>query len=327
MVVKTFSVALREALVEEMRRDENVFLLGEDVKYSLWGVTGGLQNEFGEERVRHAPISENGFVSAGVGAAIVGMRPVIELMFGDFVLLAADAICNQAAKYHYFNGGQFKVPLTIRVAGVGGGRGGGCHHSQSLEPIISHFPGLKVLAPSTPADAKGLLKAAIREDNPVVIFEHKLLYSIEGEVPNEEHIVPIGESQIIRQGKDATVVSYSIGLHKTLEAAERLSNENNIEIEIINLRTLRPIDKDTIFRSLSKTNRFAVVEECHKTLGIGAELSALIAEETLQYLDAPVKRIAALDAPLPGSRYGENKILPDVERIYKTLLELVEQSI
>ncbi len=323
----TFAAALREALEEEMIRDERVFILGQDIKYSLWGVTGGMQNKFGEERVRHAPISENGFVSAGVGAAIAGMRPVIELMFGDFILLAADAIFNQAAKYHYFNGGQFTVPLTIRVAGTGGGRGGGCHHSQSLESIATHFPGIKVVAPSNPADAKGLLKTAIRDDNPVVFFEHKLMYSVEGEVPEGEHLVPIGKAEVIRQGTDATVVSFSIALQKTLEAAKKLSDEDGIEIEVINLRTLLPIDKQTIFSSLEKTNRLAVVEECHKTLGMGAELSALIAEEVLHYLDAPIKRIAAYNVPLPGSRHGESVILPTVDRIYKTVKALVGEDV
>ncbi len=317
----SFSKAIREALEEEMRRDKEVILFGEDIKYDPWGVTVGIHKEFGEERVLHAPISENGFVSAGVGAALAGMRPGAHLLFADFIPLAADAIGNQAAKFHYFNGGQICVPLTVRVAGTGGGKGAASHHSQSLEPLMAHFPGLKIAVPATPSDAKGLLKTAIRDNNPVLFFESKQLYSLEGPVPSEELLIPFGKAEIMREGKDITVATYSIGVHKTLQAAEQL-NKEGIEVEVINLRTLRPLDTETIMRSLAKTNRFAVVEDCYKFLGMGAELLAIVAEEGLQYLEAPARRIAAKDVPIPGSRHGEQFVLPTVERIFHTIKEL-----
>jgi pyruvate dehydrogenase E1 component beta subunit len=313
--------ALREALREEMRRDDTVILLGEDIKINVWAVTRDLYKEFGE-RVIQTTLSESGFTGAAVGAALTGMRPVVEIMYQDFLLYAADSIANQAAKYRYMcGGGDFKVPLVVRAAGGGSANGAGCHHGQSMEATFIHFPGLKVIFPSTPSDGKGLLKTAIRDDNPVVFFEHKLLYSVKEMVPEEEYTLPLGKAEIKREGKDVTIVSYGWTLHKVLKASEELSRES-IEAEVIDLRTLRPLDKECIINSLGKTSKLVIAEEGTKMGGMGAEIAAVAGEEALQYLDAPIKRIAGAEMIIPSSRYADQMVIPQVEDIVKGVKEL-----
>lgn len=319
----TFAVALREAISEEMKKDRKVLLMGEDIRYSVWGVTGGLNKEFGDDRVLHTPISENGFISAALGVALVGMRPIVELMYSDFLILAGDAVINEVGKYRYMcGGGEFKVPITIRAAGAGTGTGSGLHHSQSVEATFIHYPGLKIVIPSTPYDAKGLLKTSIRDDNPVIFFEHKLLYGKRGMVPEEEYTVPFGQAIIRRKGKDVTVVAWSYTCHTVLEAAEKLSQEN-IEIEVLDPRTLIPFDKEALFQSVRKTNKLVIVEEGAKTGGVGSEIAAMVAEELITEIDAPIKRVGAFNVPIPGSRYGEKFIVPSVEDIIQACKELL----
>jgi len=319
----TYREALREALREEMRRDSSVFLLGEDIgKY--WGgafkVTEGLAEEFGEERVRDTPISESTIIGAGVGAAITGMRPVAEIMFGDLTALAMDQIANQAAKIRYMFGGQAKCPLVIRTP-FGAGVNIASHHSQSLEAWFMHVPGLYVAVPSTPYDAKGLLKSAIRGNNPVMFCEHKLLYPIEGEVPEEEYTIPFGLADVKREGEDVTVVATLYMVHKALEAAKALEREG-ISVEVVDPRTLTPLDKQTIINSVKKTGRIVIVSEDCKTAGVSAEIAAIIAEEAIDYLDAPIKRVAEPDTPIPFSPPLEQYVIPDEKAIIKTVKEV-----
>jgi len=317
----TYGEAIREGLREEMRRDERVILLGEDIKINVWAVTRELHKDFGE-RVINTPLSESGFSGAAVGAALTGMRPVVEIMYADFTMYAADSIANQAAKYRYMcGGGEFKVPVVFRVAGGGSANGGGCHHGQSLEATFIHFPGLKVVFPSTPYDAKGLIKTAIRDDNPVLFYEHKLLYGVKGEVPEEEYVLPLGKAEVKREGKDVTIVSYAWTLHKALRASEQLARER-IEAEVIDLRSLRPLDKECILNSLQKTSKLVTAEEGTKMGGVGAEIAAVVAEEGLQYLDAPVKRIAGAEVIIPSSRYADQMVIPQVEDIVRGVKEL-----
>ncbi|MDI6805410.1 MAG: alpha-ketoacid dehydrogenase subunit beta [Candidatus Bathyarchaeia archaeon] len=316
--------ALREALREEMRRDPTVFLLGEDIgKY--WGgafkVTEGLAEEFGEERVRDTPISESAIIGVGVGAAITGMRPVAEIMFGDLTALAMDQIANQAAKIRYMFGGQVKCPLVIRTP-FGAGVNIAAHHSQSLEAWFMHVPGLYVAVPSTPYDAKGLLKSAIRGNNPVIFCEHKLLYPVEGEVPEEEYTVPFGVADIKREGEDATIVATLYMVHKALEAAKTLEKEG-VSVEVVDPRTLTPLDKQTIINSVKKTGRIVIVSEDCKTAGVSAEIAAIIAEEAIDYLDAPIKRVAEPDTPIPFSPPLEQYVIPDEKAIIKAVKEVV----
>lgn len=316
--------ALREALREEMLRDERVFLIGEDIgKY--WGgafkVTKGLAEEFGEERVRDTPISESAIVGVAIGAAITGMRPVAEIMFGDLTALAMDQIANQAAKLRYMFGGQISVPLVIRTP-FGGGVNIAAHHSQSLEAWFMHVPGLYVAVPSTPYDAKGLLKTAIRGENPVVFCEHKLLYPVEGEVPEEEYTVPFGVAAVRREGKDVTMVATLYMVYKALLAAETLEKEG-ISVEVVDPRTLVPLDKEALINSVKKTGRLVVISEDCKTAGVTAEISAIIAEEAIDYLDAPIKRVAAADTPIPFSPPLEKFVLPDENQIIKAVKEII----
>lgn len=320
----TFRDALNEALSEEMRRDKRVFLLGEDIGRSWEGafkVTKGLAKEFGDERVRDTPISESAIVGTAVGAAITGMRPVAEIMFGDLTALAMDQIANQAAKIHYMFGGQAAVPLVIRTP-FGGGVNIAAHHSQSLEAWFMHVPGLMVAVPATPYDAKGLLKTSIRGDNPVMFCEHKLLYPLEGEVPDEEYTVPFGIAKVLREGADATVVATMFMVHKALEAAKMLEKEG-ISVEVVDLRTLVPLDKGTITASVKKTGRVVVVSEDCKTAGVTAEIAAVIAEEALDYLDAPIKRVAEPDTPIPFSPPLEKHVIPDENSIVEALRDTV----
>ncbi len=319
----SFRDALNEALFEEMRRNNSVFVLGEDVGRDWEGafkVTRGLAKEFGDERVRDTPISESAIIGTAVGAAITGMRPVAEIMFGDLTALAMDQIANQAAKLRYMFGGQTRVPLVIRTP-FGAGVNIAAHHSQSLEAWFMHVPGLHVAVPSTPYDAKGLLKMAIRGDNPVMFCEHKLLYPMEGEVPEEEYTVPFGVADIKREGEDVTVVATMFMVHKALEAARILQKEG-LSIEVVDPRTLVPLDKETLVASVKKTGRLVVVSEDCKTAGVTAEIAAVVAEEALDYLDAPIKRVAEPDTPIPFSPILESYVIPNERSIIKAVKQI-----
>jgi len=320
----TYRDALREALREEMLRDGTVFLLGEDIgRYweGAFRVTKGLAEEFGDERVRDTPISESAIIGVAAGAAITGMRPIAEIMFGDLSALAMDQIANQVAKMRYMFGGQAKVPVVIRTP-FGAGVNIATHHSQSLEAWFMHVPGLKIAMPSTPYDAKGLLKTAIRGNDPVMFFEHKLLYPVEGKVPQEEYTIPFGVADLKREGKDVTVVATLYMVHKALSAAEILSKEG-IDAEVVDPRTLVPLDKQAIVDSVRKTGRIAIVTEDCKTAGVSAEIAAVVAEEALDYLDAPIKRVAEPDTPIPFSPPLEQFVIPNEKSIVKAVKEIV----
>jgi len=310
----TYWEALNEALREEMTRDARVFLLGEDIGVygGAFGVTRGLLAEFGPERVRCTPISEGSVVGCGIGAAITGMRPVVEIMFMDFLTLAMDQIANHAAKFRYIYGPQVRVPMVIRTP-AGGGRSYGATHSQSLEALFLHVPGIKIVTPATPADAKGLLTASIRDDNPVLFVEHKKLYSESGPV-GDEPVLPIGRAMIRREGSDVTLVAYSYHVKLAMIAAEDLAREG-IEAEVIDLRTLAPMDTETILDSVRKTGRLVIVEEGTRTGGVGAEVAARVAEHAYEYLDAPVRRVAAADLPIPFSAPLEDAMLQDEDAV------------
>ena len=320
----TYREAISQALREEMHRDERVFIMGEEV--GTWGgsyaVTRGFLAEFGEKRVRDTPIAEGVIIGAATGAALAGLRPVAELMTINFALLAMDQIVNHAAKLHYMFNGQIRVPLVIRTVG-GGGRQLGATHSQTPDVIFAHFPGLKVVAPGTPADAKGLLKSAIRDDDPVFFIEHATLYSVRGDVPeDEDYLVPIGVSDIKRAGKDVTLVSYSKMIQTTLEAADKLAEEG-IEAEVIDLRSLRPLDTRPIIESVKKTNRLVVVEEGWRSFGIGAEISSTVAELAFDHLDAPIRRVAQAEVPLPYNKRLEQLALPQVGDVIKAAKDVL----
>jgi pyruvate/2-oxoglutarate/acetoin dehydrogenase E1 component len=310
MTVITYAQALNEALREEMRADPRVFVMGEDIGHhgGMFRVTQGLIDEFSPQRVRDTPISEAGFVGLGVGAALAGMRPVVELMFMDFVLVAADQIVNQAAKLRYMSGGQAAVPIVIR-AQQGGGRGNGAQHSQSFEAWLAQVPGLKVVAPALPKDAKGLLKSAIRDGNPVVFIEHKLLYNTKGEVPEGEYTVPIGKAEVKRPGRDITIVSFSRTLLFALDAAETLA-QKGIQAEVIDLLTIEPLDMHTILESVRGTARLLVVHEAHTNCGIGAEIIARLYEQAPEILITPARRLGARHVPIPVAEPLENAVLP-----------------
>lgn len=318
-MMRTITVkdALREAIIEEMDRDENVFVMGEDIAEhgGIYGVTQGLLEKYGKERIRNTPISESALIGSALGAAITGMRPIAELMYIDFTAVAMDQIVNQAAKMRYMFGGKVDVPLVIRTQG-GGGRGSAAQHSQSLEAWFMHVPGLKVVMPSTPYDAKGLLKTAIRDDNPVMFIEQKMAYSFKGEVPEEEYTIPFGQADIKREGSDVTLVANSYMLPRALEAAERMEKEEGISTEVIDPLTLVPFDEDTIIESVSKTGRLIVTHEAVKRGGFGAEIAAKIYEsDAFYYLDAPLKRVAGLEVPTPYSAKLENFAMPNTDNI------------
>jgi len=325
VAMKTLLEAIREALIEEMRRDERVFVLGEDVgrRGGVFRVTQGLIDEFGPARVLDTPLAESLIVGVAIGAAAYGLRPVAEIQFADFIHPAMDQIINEAAKIRYRSNGAWGCPIVIR-APYGGGVHGALYHSQSVEALFHHVPGLKILAPATPYDAKGLLKAAIRDPDPVLFFEHKKAYrSIRGEVPDEEYVLPIGKADVKRSGEHLTVITYGYNLHLCLEAAERLSREDGIEAEVIDLRTLLPIDRETIVASARKTGRVMISHEDTKTGGIGAEIAAIIAEEALFYLDAPIVRVAPPDVPaMPFNGRLEAAFLPTVEQHYAAMRDL-----
>jgi pyruvate dehydrogenase E1 component beta subunit len=321
--------ALRDAMAEEMRRDESVFVMGEDVGVfqGAFKVTEGLLEEFGERRVRDTPISENTIVGAGVGAAMAGLRPIVELMTVNFSLLAMDQIVNHAAAIPYMFGGQVRVPLVIRMPG-GGGHQLGPTHSHSLEAMYLQIPGLLVACPSTPADAKGLLKAAIRDDNPVIFIEHETLYGSRGEVPDDgDGVLRFGEAAIRRDGSDVTIVGILRMAEIAQQAAKTLANEHGAEAEVIDPRTLRPLDLDTILESVRKTNRAVIVEEGWPHGGVGANLAALIQEQAFDDLDAPVQRVTGADVPMPYSKRMEQAAIPHAEHVVSAALATLEGSL
>ncbi|GAP14211.1 pyruvate/2-oxoglutarate dehydrogenase complex, dehydrogenase (E1) component, eukaryotic type, beta subunit [Longilinea arvoryzae] len=319
----TMREAISQALWEEMERDPKVFILGEEV--GVWGgtyaVTKGFYDHFGADRVRDTPISEAAIVGSAVGAALTGLRPVAELMTINFALSAMEHIVNEAAKMHYMFGGQMVLPLVIRTVG-GGGRQLGATHSQTLDSVFAHFPGLVVVAPGSPADAKGLLKSAIRSNDPVMFIEHATLYQIRGEVPEGDYTVPIGKSTIARPGKDVTIVTYSKMLEISQKAAEQLSKEG-IEAEIVDLRTLRPLDMGPVIESFKKTNRAVIVEEGWKSFGVGSEISARIYEQAFDYVDAPIQRVAQKEVPLPYNRTLEQSAIPKAEDVIAAVKEVL----
>lgn len=319
----TMREAISQALWEEMERDERVFILGEEV--GVWGgtyaVTRGFYDHFGEERVMDTPIAENVIVGAANGAAMAGLRPVAELMTINFAFIAMDQIVNQTPKLRSMFGGQFTLPIVIRAVG-GGGRQLAATHSQTPDAIFAHFPGLKVVAPGTPYDAKGLLKSAIRSDDPVLFIENATLYQTRGEVPEEEFLEPIGVSKIQREGRDATIVSYSKMLQYSLEAAQTLA-EDGIEAEVVDLRSLRPLDMGPVIESFQRTNRAVVVEEGWRSYGVGAEVAARLYEQAFDYIDAPIRRVAQREVPLPYNRELEQMALPQVEDIVAAVKDVV----
>ena len=316
MAVITYREALNRALREEMTRDDRVFLMGEEVgEYDgAYKVSKGLLDEFGEMRVRDTPIAENGFAGLGVGAAMAGLRPIVEFMTWNFALLAYDAIVNSAAKMRHMSGGQFSVPIVFRGPG-GSALQLAAQHSQVPDPWYANIPGLKVCAPATPADAMGLLKTAIRDEDPVVFIEGELLYNVKGEVPDTEHLVPIGLADIKRSGEDVTIVAHSKMLHVAMQAAEKLAAEHEVDAEVVDLRSLRPLDLDTYVASVKKTNRAVVVEEGWPIAGIGAQVVDDIQREAFDYLDAPVARVSGLDVPMHYARALEKLIVPDADAV------------
>jgi len=315
--------AISQALWEEMERDEKVFILGEEV--GVWGgtyaVTKGFYDHFGAKRVKDTPISESAIIGAGIGAALTGLRPVAELMTINFAFAAMDHIVNEAAKLRYMFGGQFTIPLVIRTPG-GGGRQLGATHSQTPDAIFAHFPGLKVVAPGTPEDAKGMLKSAIRSDDPILFIEHATLYQVRGEVPEEEYLIPLDKAKVHRPGSDVTLVTYSKMLELSDKAADQLAKEG-IEAEIIDLRCLRPLDMEPVVESFKKTNRAVVVEEGWRSFGVGSEVASRIYEQAFDYVDAPIQRVAQKEVPLPYNRTLEQMALPQVEDIIRAVKEVL----
>ncbi len=318
----TMAQAIRQAIAEEMRRDESVFVIGEDVAEAgtPFKVLSGLVEEFGTARVLDTPISEPGFTGMGVGAAMTGRRPVVDIMFGDFLGLAMDQIANQAAKVHYMSGGKLSVPLTIRTT-MGATRRSAAQHSQSLHAWVSHIPGLKVVLPSTPYDAKGLMKSAIRDNSPVVFFEDKMNYQQRGQVPVAEYTLPLGVADIKRPGRDVSLIATSSMVLVALEVAQVLADEG-IECEVVDPRTTVPLDRETLIESVRRTSRAVVVDEGHRSYGVGAELAAVVAEGAFYFLDAPVRRLGAMDVPIPFSPVLEDLTVPTAETLAETVREL-----
>ncbi|MBW2989050.1 alpha-ketoacid dehydrogenase subunit beta [Candidatus Woesearchaeota archaeon] len=319
----TYAQAINKAIEEEMERDSSVFMMGEDIGVygGAFGVTRGLLDKFGSERIRDTPISEAAMVGLAAGAAMTGMRPIVEIMFMDFITLAVDQISNHASKFSYIYGGQVKVPLVIRTP-AGAGRGYGASHSQSLESWFMHMPGIKVVAPSTPYSAKGMLKSAIRDDNPVLFVENKLLYSLKGDVPEGDFIIPLEKADIPRKGKDLTIISYSRMVNLALESADELAKEG-IDTEVIDLRSLSPLDIKALEGSVRKTGHAMIVEEDCLTGGVGAEVAAQLQEHAFSSLKKPVKRIACADIPIPCCTALESLALPDKNKVISAAKELV----
>lgn len=319
----TYAQALNEALKQEMRRDPNIYVAGEDVgRYGgIFGVTAGLLEEFGDKRVKDTPITESAIIGSAVGAAAAGLRPVVELMFVDFIGVALDQLFNQAAKMKYMFGGKARLPLVVRTQ-CGGGMGAAAQHSQCLEAWFMHIPGLKVVIPSTPYDAKGLLIQAIRDDNPVFFIEHKMCYGLSGEVPEEPYVIPFGKADVKRRGTDVTIVATLFMVQKALAAADKLAEER-ISAEVIDPRTLTPLDEEAILESVKKTHRLVIVHEEVKRAGSGAEIAAIVAEQAFDYLDAPIKRVAAPFTPVPFSPALEKEFIPDEGKIIAAVKEVV----
>ena len=319
----TMREAISQALWEEMERDEKVFIMGEEI--GIWGgtyaVTKGFYDHFGARRVKDTPIAESAIIGAAIGAALTGLRPVAELMTINFAFAAMDHIVNEAAKLRYMFGGQFTIPMVIRTPG-GGGRQLGATHSQTPDAIFAHFPGLKVVAPGTPEDAKGMLKSAIRSDDPVMFIEHATLYQVRGEVPDGEYTIPLDKARLHRPGKDVTLVTYSKMLELSDKAADELAKQG-IEAEIIDLRCLRPLDMEPVVESFKKTNRAVVVEEGWRSFGVGSEVASRIYEQAFDYVDAPIKRVAQKEVPLPYNRNLEQMALPQVEDIVLAVKEVL----
>lgn len=321
----TYAVALNEAMSEEMRRDENVFFMGEDIGVyaGAFGVSKGMLQEFGPERVMDTPISETAYIGAGVGAAITGMRPIVELMFSDFMAVCYDQIINQAAKMRYMFGAKVSMPMVIRTA-HGGGTGAAAQHSQSLEQMYCHVPGLKVIVPSTPYDAKGLLKTAIRDNNCCIFLEPKLLYRTKGMVPEEEYTIPLGVADIKREGKDLSIITYGRQVQMSLEVAEKIKAETGKEIEVLDLRTLSPLDTDAIIATAKKTKKVVVVHEATEFGGFGGEIVSTIADsDAFYYLDAPIKRVGGMFCPVPFNPKLEKRVLTGPDRIEEAVREIL----
>jgi len=329
----TYAEAIREAISEEMRRDPTVFMLGEDIGVygGAFGVSRGLIEEFGEERIRDTPISESAITGCAVGAAVAGMRTIVEIQFSDFTTIAMDQLVNQAAKNRYQFGGQSKVPMVMRTPG-GSGTGAAAQHSQSLEAWFCHVPGLKVVIPSTPYDAKGLLKTAIRDDNPVVFIEQKLLYRAKGPVPEaeDEYVIPLGQADVKRSGADVTIITWGRMVQRCLEVAEALAataDSDAVDCEVVDLRTLVPMDKETVIASVVKTGSVVIVHEACRTGGFGAEVAAMIGDsDAFFHLDGPIKRVCGFDAPIPYNPRLEAHVVPTEERIRTAVLELVRRG-
>ena len=319
----TYREAVRDTLATAMRQDSDVFIMGEDIAEmgGSMGVTHGLVDEFGPERVRNTPISEMAIVGAGIGAAMQGMRPVVEIMYEDFLTLSTEQIVNQAAKHRYMSGGQLKVPLTIRTQG-GAGWSPGAQHAQQLEAWFVHIPGLKVIFPSTPTDVRGMLWSAIYDDNPVIVFEHRLLYPVKEDVPEKLEPIPFGEARVVREGEDVTVIATGPMVHRSLEAAEE-AEKNGVSVEVIDPRSLQPLDEDTIVKSVKKTNRAVVTHEAVTRMGFGAEVASVIQYQAFDWLDAPIERVGAKFAPLAFAPVMEQFLIPGpedvLEGIYRTV--------
>lgn len=320
----TYAQAINDAISEEMRKDDTVFMMGEDIGLycGAFGVSRGMVQEFGEDRIIDTPIAEQAYVGAGVGAAMTGLRPIVELMFSDFMCVCFDELVNEAAKLRFMFGGKVKIPLVMRAAS-GAGTGAAAQHSQSLEACLAHFPGLKVVIPSTPYDAKGLMKAAIHDDNPVMFLEQKKLYRTKGEVPEEDYEIPLGVADIKREGKDCTIVTYGRMVQVCLEAADVLEKEG-IHIEVIDIRSLLPLDTDTIIQSVKKTKHVLIVHEAVQFGGFGGEICGQIADsEAFYYLDAPIKRLGGKSTPIPFNPKLEAETFPTVEKVIRAVKELV----
>ena len=319
----TLSQAVNEAIAEEMRLDSSVFLIGEDVAEAgtPFKITSGLVEEFGTERVIDTPISEPGFMGLAVGAAMTGSRPIVDIMFGDFLFLIMDQLCNQAAKAHYMSGGKLNVPLVVRT-NLGATRRSAAQHSQSLHALVSHIPGLKVAMPSSAYEAKGLLKTAIRDDNPVVIFEDKLMYQDKADVPEDEYLIPFGEAAVLQEGNQVTLIGTS-SMRQVCEEASLILSDEKISVEIIDPRTLVPLDEKTILNSAKKTGRVIVVDEGHQNFGVTAEIASRISEKAFYYLDAPVIRMGAMDVPVPFSPVLEDLTVPTAEKVASNARKIV----
>jgi pyruvate dehydrogenase E1 component beta subunit len=323
MAEMTYRQALHDTLREELLRDENVFLLGEEIGNfeGSYKITAGLLKEFGPKRVVDTPICENGFVGLATGAAMLGLRPIVEIMTINFIVLAMDEIVNHAAKIYYMFGGQCPIPLVIRTPG-GGGQQLAATHSQNLEVWFAHVPGLKVVAPSTPADAKGMLHTAVRDNNPVIFLENLALYNIKGDVPDGDYTVPFGQAKVTKEGNDLTVISYSRMSAVALDVARRLEKENKLSVEVVDVRSIRPLDRETILNSVKKTNRAIIFEEDWRSFGVGAEIAATLQEEAFDYLDAPIKRVASVEVPLPYSKPLELAALTGAKQLLDAIDEL-----